>query len=669
MSTLPGNPDGLDWIEREARFIVENNEYLGIRDSLDSEKKIGLYALGRSKVKQNDDTYFDTPSYALHDLGWSLRIRRSGHTTRTTLKIPDSAGNDEAPDGNWHREIENTGYQDFAQVFEKILELLQGQRVLHGSKRDRDAILDLLAWHGAHDALESAGLQDLFTVSTVRHAWPVLKTGLEVAELSLDDSAYLFKQVRRDDSERQCRLEVELSASAPNELLSDISETIQHSFGIKKVGISKFEHGMILYRARKLDEKFEVKISIPRQSSHEEIVHAIKANPEFVPGYLFTGDGTHRLHDVYFDTPEQDLFKAGRYLRLRIDGRRRDLKFRILSFNPDLGQAAQYEMAAKDGEGDFRARWEQIQNRLTSSSIRRAQRKPESLESIERTLSEMGLHPALEVDVDRIGWSVLKGGPRGELIARVKYDKISFRKPGDRQGESQVEFEVAGAEDHDAAPHALRVSEYYNFLRSFTDQCRNTVPMNKIGWEINAKYFAGLIKLGLQKKIPDWYGTLRTQAASEPMRREPSADSAKFYTPEDSRQLALPGQDSTGTGKSARTGETAASAGPSGNADRTVTVNNQILMSQAQSAQMNISFGFYGQAILGELDKAYAYAQSAAPETAPVIDAARQAALAGDTSSLMARLRSLGAKFSDIAQKVMLPVLTAFIEDQLGLHS
>jgi hypothetical protein len=99
------------------------------------------------------------------------------------------------------------------------------------------------------------------------------------------------------------------------------------------------------------------------------------------------------------------------------------------------------------------------------------------------------------------------------------------------------------------------------------------------------------------------------------------------------------------------------------------TVNNQILMSQAQSAQMNMSFGFYGQAILGELDKAYAHAQSAAPETAPVINAARQAALAGDTSNLMSRPRSLGAKFSDIAQKVMLPVLTAFLEDQLGLHS
>jgi inorganic triphosphatase YgiF len=669
MSTDSGSPAGVDWTEREARFVVENDEYLGIRDTLDSEKKIGSHALGRSKVKQNDDTYFDTPIYGLHELGWSLRIRRSGHTTRITLKIPDSSRNDEAPEGSWHREIENTGYHDFAQVFEKIIELLQGQRLLHGGKRDRDAILGLAAWHGAHQALEFAGLQDLFTVSTVRHAWPVLQAGLEVAELSLDDSAYLFRQVRRDDSERQCRLEVELGASAPDELLSGIGEAVQRSFGIKKVQISKFEHGMILYLARKLDEKFEVKISIPRQSAHEEIVRAIKGSPEFVPGYLFTGDGTHRLHDVYFDTPGQHLFMAGCYLRLRRDGGRRDLKFRILSFNPDLGQAAQYEIAAKDTETDFPARWDQIQDRLSSTSVKGAERRPESLERIERTLSKMGLHPVLEVDVDRIGWSVLKGGSRGELIARLKYDKISFRKPGDKHGESQVEFEVAGAEDHDAAPRALRVSEYYNFLRAFTDQCRDSVPMNKIGWEINAKYFTGLIKLGLEKRIPDWYGTLRTQAASEPMRREPPADSPRFYAPDDSRQLALPGQDGTGTGESARAGETAASAGSSGNADRNVTVNTHISMSQAQSAQMNVSFGPYGQAILGELDKAYAYAQSAAPEAAPVIDAAREAVLAGDTRGLMSKLRSLGAKFSDIAQQVMLPVLTLFIEDQLGLHS
>jgi len=283
-----------------------------------------------------------------------------------------------------------------------------------------------------------------------------------------------------------------------------------------------------------------VKISIARQSSHQEIVRAIRADPGFVSGYQFAGDGTHRLHDVYFDTPGQELFMAGRYLRLRRDGGRRDLTFRILTFNPDIGQAAQYEIAAKEGESDFAARWEQIQRRLPPQSVRKAERQPRSLESIERTLSDMGLRPVLEVDVDRVGWSVLKGGSRGDLVARLKYDKITYCKPGDRHGESQVEFEVADAEDHDAAPRSLRVSEYYNFLRAFTDQCRESVPMNKIGWEINAKYFAGLIKLGPHKGMPDWYGTLRTQAASEPMRRGPPADGPEPYASEDSGQLAVP---------------------------------------------------------------------------------------------------------------------------------
>ena len=671
MSTDPGNMAGLDWTEREARFVVENDDYLGIRNSLDGEKRIGSHVLGRSKVKQNDDTYFDTPGYTLHNLGWSLRIRRSGHTTRITLKIPDSAGNDGALDGGWHREIENTGYQDFAEVFGKIIELLQGQHVMHGGQRDRDAILDLLAWHGAHDALEFAGLQDLFTVSTVRHAWPVLEAGREVAELSLDDSAYLFQRVRRDDSERQCRLEVELSAEAPDALLADISKAVQRSFGIKKTATSKFEHGMILYRARKVDEKFEVKISIERQSSHEEIVQAIRADPEFVPGYLFTGDGTHRLHDIYFDTSGQDLFANGRYLRLRRDGGRRDLKFRILTFNPDIGQAAQYEIAAKDGESDFTVRWKQIQDHLPSS-VRKAKSQPESLEHIERTLSDMGLNPILEVDVARIGWSVLKEGARGDLVARLKYDKISFCKPGDRHGESQVEFEVAGAEDHHAAPRSLRVSEYYNFLRAFTDQCREFVPMNRIGWEINAKYFAGLIKLGLQNRIPGWYGTLRTQAASEPMRREPPVGAPEFYGSEDSIQLAIPPRDSSGTGErtrtDARTEETTANTDFHASAGQNITVNANFSNSQAQYVQTNMSLGFYGEAILGELDRVYQYAQSAAPEIVPAIEAAQEAAREGDTRGLTSRLRSLGAKFSDMAQQVMVPVLTAYLDKRLGLH-
>jgi len=89
-------------------------------------------------------------------------------------------------------------------------------------------------------------------------------------------------------------------------------------------------------------------------------------------------------------------------------------------------------------------------------------------------------------------------------------------------------------------------------------------------------------------------------------------------------------------------------------------VHTHTSMSQAQAAQINTSFGFYGQAVLGELDQAYDYVQSHDPETAPLIDAAWQAALTGDTHGLVSTLRSLGGK---------LPVLTALIENQLGLHS
>jgi hypothetical protein len=95
-------------------------------------------------------------------------------------------------------------------------------------------------------------------------------------------------------------------------------------------------------------------------------------------------------------------------------------------------------------------------------------------------------------------------------------------------------------------------------------------------------------------------------------------------------------------------------------------VHTHISLSQTQSAQLNTNFGDYGQAILGELNTALAHVQATAPETAPVIESARQAALDGDTRSLKSRLQSLGAKFWDITQQVSLPVLT---ENKFGLHS
>jgi adenylate cyclase class IV len=661
MTTDLESSAGRDWTEREARFVVENDQYHRIREMLDGDRDFGPFVLGRSKVKQHYDTYFDTKNFDLHEFGWSLRIRRSEQGTSITLKIPEPTVDDGESEGMRHREIENTGHEDFAKVFEKILELLQRQHVVRRGKWEREATLNLALWHGARYALESAGLHDLFTVSTERHVWPVMDAGHEIAELTLDDSTYLFQQVRRDDSERQCRVEVELNESARDELLIYIDDLVKHRFGIEPVGISKFEHGMILYRMRKLGEKFEVKIAIPNPSAHEEIAREIRHNPEFVSGYLFAGDGTHHLRDVYFDTQRQHLFAAGCYLRLRKDGEARDLKFRILHFNSDLGQAIQYEIAAKNGENDFSDRWDQIQSWLSSiSPVEIPKTRPESLKRIEKILADMGLKAALEVDVDRVSWSVLKRDERSELIARLKYDKITFRAPTSKRGESEVEFEVAGAEDHDAAPSALRRDEYYTFLRAFTDQCRETARMNKIGWQINAKYFAGMIKLGLQHEVPDWYGTLRTQS-SRPLRREAPVGIPMFDDSE--------GEDSDlWPSTLARNEEIPASRPASDSVNPNFTVHIPISMSQAQMTQMNVSFGSYGQALQDELDKAYVYVNSAAPELAPAIQGAREALLAGDPRGLMARLRSLGRKFLDIAQQVSIPVLTLFMEDKLGIH-
>ncbi len=507
---------GRDWTEREARFVVDDDKFSSVMNRL-GDLRLGPYSLKRPEVEEHEDTYFDTLDHDLYELGWSLRVRRGHIGTWITLKIPEHDDDGEDPDSRRKREIENTDYRDFNEVFRSILQLLRKQRVIH---KDPDAVMDLAISNGFPYALGSVGLQDLFIVRTVRRTWPVMEGTQEVAELALDESVYRFKRVLRDNAERQCRMEAELRASAPDELLGDIIARLRGRFGLEEELTSKFEHGMTLYLARKLAEKVEVKIIIPRRSAHGEIIDEIKRDPRFVPGYLFTRDGEHRLKDIYFDGHQQELFTAGRYLRLRVDGGERDLKFRLLDFNENMGDPIQYEVSIKSGEDDFDDRWELVQEYLSEKiRLKKPKRTASSLDRIEKTLEVMGLKPTLEVDIKRAAWSVLKvggqgtpKGARGELIARLKYDKIKFLPPGDKNGDDGVEFEVAGVEDRDGAPRILR-QDYSTFLHAFTAQCSDHTGINieDMGWQINAKYFEGLDKLGLHRGRPSWWGSLRTK--------------------------------------------------------------------------------------------------------------------------------------------------------------
>lgn len=679
MTSDLGVQAGRDWTEREARFVVDNDRFLDVADALDSDPRLGPYSLGELTVEEHDDTYFDTQDYDLHEAGWSLRIRRGEHrqgrsrerSTWITLKLPDPGEDDEKNDSQRRREIENTGYEDFHQVFFKIVLLLQDKHIIR-KDRDPTAFIDAAISRGIGYALESAGLQDLFTVTTGRHSCPVREAGEGIATLSLDDSNYRFQQVVRDDSERQCRMEVELHAGARDELLTDIADRVRERFSLLGAKNSKFEHGMILYRGRKLLEKFEVKIIIPEQAVHGEIAKKISRGAEFMPGYLFDDDGTRHLRDVYFDTSQQDLFMAGCYLRLRKDGSQQDLKFRLLHFDTNVGDAVQYEVAAKEGADDFGDRWEQIQSWLGSVAGTSGPKKhPGSLDRIAKPLAAMGLRPVLEVGVDRVAWSVLKAGAqkapkgvRGELIARLKYDKITFYRPGDKHGQAEVQFEVAGAEDHEAAPRILRRGEYYTFLRAFTTQCRKSAETAKIGWEINAKYFEGMIKLGLHRELPDWYGTHRTQL-SMPMRREAPAGSPAHDTDDDqSTQFA--------DGEGAPRGETRQAIRPASLMSPAAAGNNAnsvFVYNLQTSQQINAAFGGYGMAFATELDKMYDHILPTDLESARTIQAAKDAVTAGDSASLRSGLQSLGGKFWEIAKQVSIPVLTLFLENRLGLKS
>lgn len=59
-------------------------------------------------------------------------------------------------------------------------------------------------------------------------------------------------------------------------------------------------------------------------------------------------------------------------------------------------------------------------------------------------------------------------------------------------------------------------------MHAFTAQCsdRTGINIEDMGWQINAKYFEGLDKLGRHRGRPGWWGSLRTKKS---MRRGTSA--------------------------------------------------------------------------------------------------------------------------------------------------
>lgn len=328
----------------------------------------------------------------------------------------------------------------------------------------------------------------------------------DVAELVVDETEYLDST---EGSVREGRIEIEISDSANAAKLDEMARCIDRRFNTRQVYTSKFQQALIHYASRHLRDKLEAKVTLGDISSYEALVAQINASGEFVRGYQFHRSADRRIFDTYFDTKKHELFKLGWYLRMRREGETRQLTFRRLKERGEqrYGLVMQQEIIVRPSS-DIDEAWAAIQNWL--SAVRGASRAapPADFSELPTALAASSLRNSLEVEVTRTSWIVDRADVRSSdlrnRIAKVKYDRVAFRRPGQTAPLSHFEFEVTGVEDEAAAPNTLRRDSYQAFLGDFLEVCADRTNGGRVDKRTSAKYFHGLTELGIVSRKPEW---------------------------------------------------------------------------------------------------------------------------------------------------------------------
>lgn len=511
--------------EVESRLLIGEDRIERVAEELARRQRIGRCALRPGERRLHADTYFDAGG-RLHAMGWSLRVRRTADEIRLTLKRPAP----DAPDGGAavvRHELESGRDGSFGEVLAQVAHLLHSAGVLEAETADVDF---RILRDGAVAALIGLGLQDLFTVETDRRTWcAVGADGGAVAEIALDDSTYT---TGGGGPVREGRLEVELLDGADRSALTALTAELRSAFDAEEAFDSKFDRGLVHYRTRNLHDKMETKVTLGEADDYHAVIRRLEGTEPFVQGHRFVRTSLDRhLTDVYFDTRNHALFKLGWYLRLRREGEQAQLTFRRMTADVRYGQVLQQEITAAsrpDGEGDavFGTNWTAIKAWLVSCGGVSEQGDPERMDQAETVLARMGLHRSLETSIVRTAWVVERvltdaapGSPaQAEHVAKLKYDRVTYRVPGseDRAGGPvrdpdrqrpplrDVEFEVTGVEDETAAPQSLQHDSYHSFLALFVEACAHVATDRQADQRISAKYFNGLVRLGVVPRPPRW---------------------------------------------------------------------------------------------------------------------------------------------------------------------
>src|ERR1019366_6903748 len=227
--------------------------------------------------------------------------------------------------------------------------------------------------------------------------------------------------------------------------------------------------------------------------------------------HIFTRMPERVISDIYFDNAGQSLFQAGHYLRLRREGPARELVFRRLTQAARYGHVLQEEVVAK-GEGEaFLRSWHLIQRWLSGAIGRPITGDIRGVDEAQNFLSGAGFHPMLEVEVERVPWIVERidesssYGAAPHHVAKLKYDQITMRDP-DNRGHiiHATEFEATGVESDSASPQGRNRLGYEAFVPAFEEACGYHTSGKKTEHILFAKYFQGMIELGIAKSDPPW---------------------------------------------------------------------------------------------------------------------------------------------------------------------
>lgn len=682
-------------LENEARFHLPETRLESTIRRFNSDYALDGFRLSWRGKREHSDTYFDAAGN-LRSRGWSLRIRTLGDNIRATLKRP--AAELHKTHGVVREELENDSNESLFEVLAEIIEVMHGAEIVAAPP---DAVGQLML-SGVYPALRAIGLRDLFTVRTARYSWIITVADEDIAELVVDDSYYDIGTVGQSNPIRECRVEVELLDAARQDVLDQVARILISRYEVREVTDSKFERGMLHFTIGGLHEKLETKFRLKAKADYDAIIKQLNSNSRFLPQYRFKLLPERAISDIYFETADQRLFQVGCYLRLRKEARSRELVFRRLAGGVKYGEVVQEEIIAKGDAASFGPSWQLIQSGLKSLGLD-FDSKPAELDHIEDVLSSIGLTRILYVDTTRQPWFVEcidnteDGDSQSEHVAKLKYDRVTYRRPDGEGGTlSLAEFEATGLEDEAAAPQVLRPMSFEAFAAQFERACGRVVGADNVSRKMNAKYFHGMINLGIAKVTPDWLGDDRLLLRASLLRDLPSGPSPAALHP-GKEQLAaaedakLAGSEVTSVLDRLQARLNIADRNlPASDRDFLTSLERSLrdiaralermgaptfsisnVMSQT-SVNQNVQ-QFDMKALARSLDDMLVRAKEAADGPAGIqrvvdIAAAREAAEHDDEPSVIAHMKKLGNYAGELAKQIGVPVLTDFLKFKLGIH-